>query len=393
MRPGLADKGASTSCLALLALLLLLSGCAQLQLASPDLSSIDPLLLPGDELTPLNAAASVPTPDLLGMTAEMRDFADRYVKRGSQHQRLLVLHSSLKSTALAGVSYDPSADGTAAQAFQRGRANCLSYAHLFISMARYSGLNARYRVVNLRPEWSRHGDHVALRQHVNVVVKLRDGSVFEVDADPVPRARIASAWEISDRQAFALYHANRAMEYLLLQNYPSAYAQAVRALQLSGNTDYLWVNLGAIYRRTGQDDSAERSYMTALTLNPDNPSAMNNLGVLYHDQGQLVQAQMWEEKVVDHREQNPYYHMYMGAEAELAGEPGLALAHYQRAIAIKDTDADFYYQLAKLYLSMQQPAESAHYAQRAVELAQLVGNRAQYQEFLHSVTESALSVR
>jgi tetratricopeptide (TPR) repeat protein len=392
MRPGLANKGVFNSCPALIALLLL-SGCAQLQPAGPGLSSIDPLLLSGDELTALSAAASVPTPDLLGMTAEMRDFADRYVKRGSQHQRLLVLHSSLKSPAMAGVSYDPSADGTAAQAFQQGRANCLSYAHLFISMARYSGLNARYRVVNLRPEWSRHGDHVALRQHVNVMIKLRDGSEFAVDIDPVPRARVASAREISDRQAFALYHANRAMGDLLLRDYASAYAQAARSLQLSGSTDYLWVNLGAIYRRTGQDDSAERSYMTALRLNPHNPSAMNNLGVLYHDQGQLVQAQEWEEKVVDHRQQNPYYHMYAGAEAELAGEPELALAHYQRAIAIKGTDADFYYQLAKLYLSMQQPAESVRYAQRAVELAQLVGDRTQYREFLRSVSARALSVR
>jgi tetratricopeptide (TPR) repeat protein len=383
---------ASFGC-AILVTLLLVSGCAQLQSSSASFSSIDPLQLPGGELTPLKASANTPTPDLLGLTQEMRDFADRYVKHGSQHQRLMMLHSSLKSQALGGVEYDPGADGTAAQVFHRGKANCLSYAHLFVSLARYSGLNAQYRVVSLRPEWSRHGDQVSLRQHVNVRVILRNGSEFAVDIDPVPRARIASSRALSDREAFALYHANLAMEDLLQRDYTNAYAQAVRSLQLSVNTDYLWVNLGAIFRRAGQEASAERSYMTALGLNPLNPSAMNNLGFLYHEQGQWVQARLWEERVVDHRQKNPYYHMYLGAEAELAGEPELALVHYQSAIAIKDTDAEFYYRLAKLYLSLQQPGESVRYAQRAVELSQLVGDREEYLAFLRGVAEPALSAR
>ena len=83
--------------------------------------------------------------------------------------------------------YDMSADGTAAEAFASGRANCLSYAHLFVALARYAGLDANYQSLTLRPEWSRHGDRVALRQHVNVRVDLRGGEQYMVDIDPVSR--------------------------------------------------------------------------------------------------------------------------------------------------------------------------------------------------------------
>jgi Flp pilus assembly protein TadD len=374
-----------------LTLLLLLSGCAQYQLAAPSLSALDPLLMPDGELTPQVAAARAVTPDLLGLTPEMRDFADRYVKHGTQQQRLLVLHSSLKSAAMAGVQYDPDADGTAAEAFSDGRANCLTYAHLFVSLARYAGLNASYLSLTLRPEWSRYGSRVALRQHVNVRVKLRDGSEYVVDIDPVPRERIAAADLLSDDEAFALYHANLAMDDLLHDRYVSAYGQAVRALELSRNTDYLWVNLGAIYRRAGQDRSAEQSYMTALQLNPRNPSAMNNLGVMFEAQGELAQADLWAERVDDHRQKNPYYHMYLGAEAELAGEPEQAKDHYLRAIAIKDTDAEFYYQLAKLQLSLRQPAASRRYIELAIKHSRLVGERDLYREFQRGIAESAVA--
>ncbi len=371
--------------------LLLLSGCAQQQAVSTSLSDIDPLLTNSGALAPQIAVSAAPTPDLLGLSPEMREFADRYIKHGGQQQRLQLLHSSLRSSGMVGVSYDPQADGTAAEAFDRGAANCLTYAHLFVSLARYVGLDARYLSLSLRPQWFRHGRRVALQQHVNVRVKLRNGAEYVVDIDPVQRARVATARVLTDAEAFALHHANLAMNALLDDQYTAAYAQAVRALQLSGDTDYLWVNLGAIYRGAEQDISAEHSYMTALKLNPRNSSAMNNLGVMYNDQGQLELAARWAERVVDYRDKNPYYHMFKGAEAELAGEPEQALEHFQRAIALKDTDAEFYYRLARLYLTMHRPQESLRYTQLAIKHSRLMGEREEYQLFLRTITDSAVA--
>jgi Tfp pilus assembly protein PilF len=318
------------------------------------------------------------------MTDEMREFVDDYVN-GSQRQRLLTLHRSLRSPAFVGVKYDPDADGSAADVWRSGAANCLSYAHLFVAMARYAGLDARYLSVSLRPEWSRHGDQVALRKHVNVRVRLRSGEEYVVDIDPVARERIASAKVLRDEEAFALYHGNRAMGALLQQQRERAYAEAVRAISLGGSIDYLWVNLGAIYRQTGQDEAAEAMYRAALELNPDSPTAMNNMAVLYATRGQLQESRHWEERVRKRRTQNPFYHYYLGEVAEADGDLDTALSHYLDAIALKETESEFYFRVARLYLAMQRREQSRSFAEKAIEHSRLVGERREYQLFLNQL--------
>jgi tetratricopeptide (TPR) repeat protein len=381
-----------TRALGVALVVLLLSACAtQLSIKPPKISSLSPLQTPGGELGAVAAASSVETPDLLGLSPEMRAFVDTYVNQRTQFQRLQTLHSSLRSQAFVGMKYDPEAGGTAAEAFDRGSANCLAYAHLFVSMARYAGLNARYLFFNLRPQWARHGDRVALRQHVNVLVELRKGAQYVVDIDPLQRDHIASARRLDDDEAFALYHGNLAMEALLNGEQEQAFSQAVRAIDLGAETDFLWVNLGAIYRRGGQDDAAEQSYLTALQLNPDSGSAMNNLSVLYLAQGDPLRSEQWQSKIAQHRQRNPYYHAYLGGQALEAGDPNQAIEHYRDAIALQDSDADFYYQLARVYFTLHQRPESIRYVEEAIARSRLVGEREEYQDFLRQLTEPALA--
>jgi Flp pilus assembly protein TadD len=372
-------------------MVLLLSACALHSQHNAEFSSLPPLQLPDKQWSAGDAAASVPTPDLLGLSPEMREFGDRYVNRGNQLQRLQILHSSLRSPAFVDINYDPAADGTAAEAFARGSANCLTYAHLFISLARHAGLDARYLAFKLRPQWARHGERVALRQHVNVLVKLRSGREYVVDIDPINRDSIASAGVLDDEEAFALYHGNLAMAALLSDRQTTAFAEAVRAVELSTNTDYLWVNLGAIYRQNGQDDAAEMSYLTALQLNSNSRSAMNNLAVLYRSMGDTQRSQYWRERVAAHRQRNPYYHVYLGELAEAEGKPEQAIAHYREAIALKDSDAEFYYRLAKLYFSLQQHPESIRYVREAIERSRLVGEREEYEAFLRQLSAPSVA--
>ncbi len=337
-----------------------------------------------------DALARTETPALLALDDDMRAFVDQYVT-GSQRQRLQSLHRSLRSEAMVGIDYDPAADGTAAEVFHSGAANCLSYAHLFIAMARYARLDARYLSVSLRPEWARHGEQVALRKHVNVVVRLRNGEEYVVDIDPVARERVASARVLKDREAMALYHSNRAMEALFLQDRAQAYSEAVRALSLGGKIDYLWVNLGAIYRGAGEDAAAETMYRRALALNPDSPTAMNNLAVLYHNRGELEESRRWEDRVRTRRYSNPFYHYYLGELAEAEGDQERALEHYLEAIDLQETEAEFYFRVARLYLAMQRPDDSRSYARKAVQHSRLVGERKAYTLFLQQLERGGVA--
>ena len=363
-------------------LLVQLGGCAHQGLPGSSVGAPPTLRLGAEELTAEAAADRVPHPDLLALNDEMREFADQYLRRGDQLQRLNLLHSSLRSPAFADVDYHPHADGTAIEAYSSGQANCLSYAHLFVAMSRYLGLKARYLSVELRPEWSRYGDQVALRRHVSVVVTLNSRKQFVVDIDPVPRERVAGTRTISDDEAAALFHSNLAMEALLEKDIEGAYAHSARAIELAEDTDYLWVNLGTIFRRAGQDEDAELSYQNALALNEDSGSAMNNLSVLYHAQGREQESEYWGDKVRSHRHRNPYYQIYLGEQAELDGDPETAIDHYLKAISIKRTDAEFYFRLAKVYHGMADPETSRHYLLLAIENARLVGERELYEAYM-----------
>ena len=85
------------------------------------------------------------TPDLLELDDNRRAFVERYTGDVSgERARLMTLHRAIKGSATLGVRYDPDADGTARDAFHRGTANCLSYASLFVALAREAGLDAGY---------------------------------------------------------------------------------------------------------------------------------------------------------------------------------------------------------------------------------------------------------
>ncbi|MEP5764669.1 MAG: transglutaminase domain-containing protein [Halieaceae bacterium] len=371
---------------------LLLLGCANTLVSTPDPKTLPALPTEAGNYTAELALASVSTPRLLQLNDEMREFVDRYVRHGDQRQRLRILHKSLLSPALVGIEYDPSADGSAADVFASGYANCLSYAHLFIALARYAGLDASYLSVSLRPEWSRHGDQVALRKHVNVFVTLRNGEQYVVDIKPLSREQVASADRLKDREAFALYHGNLAMDALLKRRYDLAYAQALRALELGSRIDYLWTNLGAIYRLAEEDAGAEEAYMTALSINGNSRSAMNNLAVLYSRQGLQDKASYWEQQVQRYRQRNPYYHYYLGDLAQQAGNLDQAIDHVREAIALKDSDAEFYFRLAQLYYAKHEPDRSIPLLEQAIERSRLVGEREQYLQFLKQVNDDTVAV-
>jgi Flp pilus assembly protein TadD len=395
LRGGLVVKSGlydAVSRLAALSFVSLLLACTNTNTYSPDLGILEPLQQGDRQLSVADAEILAPTPDLLALSDEMKDFADRYVMTAnSPRQRMHMLHRSLRSNALLGIEYDPEADGTAAQAFARGRANGLTYTHLFISMARYAGLDARYQSLTLRPEWARFGTRVSLRLHVNVLVRLRRNEHYMVDIDPVQRDTVADSRLLGDEEAFALHHNNLAMARLREEKIGGAYAQAVKAVSLSPGTDYLWVNLGVIYKRAGQAAAAENSYLTAIDLNPDSRSAMNNLVLMHSESGNTERADYWERQVIKHRQRNPYYYIYLGEKAEEAGDYQAAIAHYRTAIKRKDSDAEFYFRLAKLYLTLEQRRRSIHFAQEAIERSRMAGEREEYQAFLDRIEGRSLA--
>lgn len=383
-----APCGACTR-LVCLCFLLLCAGCAGNSHSLQQLASIPPLTHQGETLGPGDVERRVHTPDLLELDEDMRQFVATYTGGiASRRQRLRTLHNAVSGPATLGIDYDPFAEGTAREAFHRQAANCLSYANLFVALAREAGLDARYQWLDVRPSWTRMGERVAVRLHVNAVVHLSPTEQFMVDLDPLPARDIAGSREIGERDAQALYHNNIAMNMLARDQLQEAWLHEVRALQLSPQMAHLWVNLGVIYRRSGQYEAAEMAYLQALENDRYERSAMNNLMVLYELLGREEEHAYWLARVDSYRDTNPFYHAWLGDQAAEEGDWRTARAHYNDALDLAPSDARLLYSMGLISRELGQPRAALRYLERAINQANLYREQELYRAEYDAVSRS-----
>ena len=372
-------------------LLTALWGCASPAVDRHVIDQLPPLQHRGASLSVADVADRVPSVDLLAVDEDMRQFVARYT--AGQHNsrlRLMSLHQAVRGAGGLDMQYDPFADGTAREVFQRRVANCLSYANLFIALAREADLEANYQWVEVRPQWSRISERVQVGLHVNVSVRLRDGKTYMVDIDPLPSADISGTRQLTDAQGKALYYNNIAMTALAKGELETAWLHEVRALQLSPDDAHLWANLGAVYRSTGQHREAEQSYLQALELDFTEYSAMTNLAVLYGLEGRQEERDYWLERVESHRRSNPYYHAWLGDEVAATGDWAAALEHYQQAVALAPGDSNLVFSRGLIYYQLKDYEAAARSMEEAINLATMHSDIAYYQLQLEAVREAQL---
>ena len=376
----------------LIALLaLFLGACATAPQDSPDISNLSPLQLDGGELTVAEAAGRVPDPDLLALDAPMREFVRRHTgELTNSRLKLLSLHEAVSGTDGLDMQYDPLAEGSASEVFHRGTANCLSYANLFVALARAAGLQAHYQWQEVRPQWSKVNDRVQIGLHVNVVVRLRDGYRFMVDIAPLPSRDIIDEQPLTDAEAEALFYNNIAMAALANGKLETSWNHLLRALQIAPAMAHLWVNLGALYRVNDQHRAAEQSYLQALALDFTEHSAMTNLVVLYGLEGREEERQYWLAKLDSHRQANPYYHAWRGEEAATNGDWQAALRHYNRAVALMPRDSSLLFARGVVYYRLNDLDDAARSIKMAIEFATLNTDTAFYEEELAKVKRAQL---
>jgi len=367
--------------------LLLLGGCATAVDERRLADRIAPLHLEGRSVQVAEALGGPPL-ELLEITEEMQAFVKETTEGyHNERARLLALHDAVKDENGLDMRYDPFADGTAREVFERQTANCLSYAHMFVALAREANLNASYQWMEVRPEWQRIGERIAVRLHVNVQIKTRDGDQYMVDIDPLRRSEVAGARLMSDEEGVALAHNNVAMMALSEDRPEDAWRSVVRGLAVAPGLSQLWVNLGAIYRYTGQLDDAERAYTEALEANPTDRSAMNNLVVLYEQMERHSEADRWLARLRRYRDRNPYYHESLGEESLVAGDLDAAYEHYREAWRLQPEDGRLAYSLGLVQRKRGNLKAAERLLRVAVEKATFTGERQRYAMTLRRIRE------
>ncbi len=323
---------------------LLVTACSQLSVTSLD---IPPLQFEQQLVTPQQAKLLTPSDDPLALNDEMRRFIDKYiVPIKDKSARIAALNSSLFNTSVIGMEYDRTATFSAIEAYQAGRANCVGFANLFVAMGRYANINTRFQQVRVKPTWERREGLLYVPLHMNVVSKANASRSFVADIDKQSYVRANNKFLISDENAIAQYYNNLAMDELELNNCSIAYSYLARGIEADANVDFLWSNLGYLFRRNGQFKEAELSYQQALRLDKFSRNAMKNLAVLYEQQGRLDDAQPLFEKLKRLDKGNPYRYANIAFEHAVKGEWDEAIISLDTALELKPEEIEFH--LAKM---------------------------------------------
>ena len=352
------------------------------------------MLLDASPVAPADELEDLSQLDILDVTPEMAAFLDEFVRDGlAEHTRLRALLNAVMSEEHFELVYDDQTR-TAGETFRDRHGNCLSFTNMFVAMARYLDLDARYQEVEIPPDWSTAGHALLLSQHVNVFIdlsQLTDRVVdfntevvhfFIHDLKPNYRRQV-----ISDERARAHYFNNVGVELMLLAGDSKAALANFRQSILEDPTFApAWISLGILHRRDGFFEYAEASFFRALEVDPYSLVAMSNLASLYELQGRFDLAAEYRERVESHRMNNPYYRYELAFEAFQNGDYEDAIDHLEFAIRRQDHESEFY---SLLSLSLLMTGDEAA-AQRRMKQAEEVAREEADQQRYHRKLELML---
>lgn len=266
----------------------------------------------------------------------------------SQRLRRLVRFMFEPETGL-GLQYAEDATYDVGQAYAHRKVNCLTFTLLFLALAREVGLDAYPQELGETLSWHQDGGTLYRNSHVNAGVRIGNRlAVADVAGDWV--IALHPPRRISHERLLSHYYNNLAIEHLTRNELPSAHQHMTTALSLAPTHATLWSNAGVLYQRSGDPGAAERAFLHALALEPDNAGALFNMIGLAHRLGDPRREADYRERLTKVQQHDPFHHFLQAMDFERVGDHAQAIAHYRRAIRLHRDEHRFHSALARAYL-------------------------------------------
>ncbi|MFN2329892.1 MAG: transglutaminase family protein [Chromatocurvus sp.] len=155
-----------------------------------------------------------PTPDLLEVDDEMRNFLTARVKPEAMPlQKIRLILRGILDDGLR-MEYENLQTLSAPQAFAARAGNCMSFTNLFIALAREAGLRVRYQEVMLPPSWTDDDTTWLYNLHVNAVVDLPGNASQIVDFNLEEYDNNYPRRVLPDSAAEGRYHSNMGVYWM-----------------------------------------------------------------------------------------------------------------------------------------------------------------------------------
>ncbi len=140
------------------------------------------------------------------------------------------------------------------------------------------------------------------------------------------------------------------------------------ALAVTGNNDVALNNLGIIFLDKGQLDKAIANLQAAIELRPENGPAHDNLAKALLQRGQLAEAMIQYRKFLEIEPESVEARNTLGTALIQQGRVTEAIAQWQEALAIQPDNGNAASNLAWVFATC--PEDSIRNGPRAVELAE-----------------------
>ena len=305
----------------------------------------------------------MPSPEqILAVPPALREQLQRQVigDGGPGRQRMQRLVEFLFDPSGLGMTYATDATLTVAQAYRQRKANCLTFTLLTVALAREAGLDAYGQELVDVVSWRAERDIVYGFNHVNAGILIGQ-SHYTIDVARDLLVARSPPQRITDEHLLALYYNNRAAELLVGASPAVADPYMAMALQLAPHYPSAWANAGVLSLRKGDRATAERDYLKALALDPENSSALVNLMTLYRDGGEEAKRATYARRLEKIQAKDPYFAFVQAEGAAREGDYEAAAQHYRQAIRLYDKEPRFFTGLAHAYqqLGKERAAESA----------------------------------
>jgi len=282
-------------------------------------------------------------------SADMLAYIDRTVRgKGLASQRFRDLFSGLTRDGYFESVYSANSTLTAAETFSAGGGNCLSYTNMFVALARAADLDARYQIVEVPPTWDADAGFLIRYTHINVLLKNvrldhQPGHDVVVDFNIVHPDPEYPRKVVSDEYAESLFYANKSVNALRDKRPRESFAYLRRAIEIAPENVDLWINLGAFYATQGDFASSIEAYDVALQIEPRSKPAYSGLARSYANAGNQELAALYDAKVRNYRDRNPYYHYAMAQAAFENADFESSLRFINTAIDLRRRIARFHF--------------------------------------------------
>lgn len=247
-----------------------------------------------------------------------------------------------------GMSYEPDAHHTVAEANATREANCMNSTPLTVALAREAGLDA-YAQQAEEPLGLATGPQHALphsaRQcrgaHPRAPRDRRPGQ--ERSHHPQPTG------PIGDNRLIAHYCNNRAAALLEHGSADDALRHAAIALRLVAGYATSGSDTRVMHLRGGDDARAGHAYRRAVDLDPDKPGTLLKLVSFHPRTGDAAAACALQKRLDAVQARDPFHYFLLAASFERDGDFEWAASRYRTAIRLYDGKRRFHFGLARAY--------------------------------------------